>query len=179
MTTAVVRAAHRILLLKVAAVSVAAVVVASCSAPPERTRPLTVGDPAPSIGVPDSIPGLTWVFRKESCLGCGLGPSASEIAMVGHRFSGRIAVLAVAVGAETEADHTLVRTFLQRRRVGATVVPISARGHARMFGRAPMPSLYLIRHGQVEVALDLTREEALDSQFVRLSRHLEGVLSSP
>lgn len=178
MTTGAGRAAGQILLHKVGVVSLTAA-LASCSADPERVRPLSVGDPAPAIGVPDSVPGLTWVFRKESCLGCGLGPSASEIARVGHRFSGRIAILAVAVGAETDADRTLVETFLQRRRIEATVVPLTARGRARMFGPAPMPSLYLIDQGRVEMAFDLTREEELDSQFVRLRRHLEGMLSPP
>lgn len=166
-------------LVRAGAFSLAVAVVASCRANPERTAPLTVGDSAPAIGLPDSIPGLTWVFRKESCLGCGLGSAASEMALVSRRFDGRVAILVVAVGAETDADRRLVETFLQRRRVSATVVPISARNHSGMFGDAPIPSLYLTHEGRVQMMLDLGHEEALDSQFVRLDNRLDILLPQP
>lgn len=178
MTTATRRSA-RLVAHGVGAISVAVASMASCRADSERTLPLTVGDSAPSIGLSDSIPGLIWVFRKESCLGCGLGSAASEMALVSRRFSGRVEILAVAVGAETNADRRLVEAFLQRRRLRTTVVPISARSHASIFGNAPIPSLYLTHEGRVQMVLDLGHEEALDSQFVRLDSVLDILLPRP
>ena len=178
MTTAT-RRFVRLVVHGIGAVSLAAASMAGCRADSERTLPLTVGDSAPSIGLSDSIPGLIWVFRKESCLGCGLGSAASEMALVSRRFSGRVEILAVAVGAETNADRRLVEAFLQRRRVRTTVVPISARSHASIFGNAPIPSLYLTHEGWVQMVLDLGHEEALDSQFVRLDSVLDILLPRP
>ena len=148
--------------------------VGSCVPHTPATRLLDVGDPVPIVGVPDSGLALVWVFRKESCLGCDLGSSASRLALLSRRFDDRVEVTAVAVGAETEADRKLVEGFLQSRRVAATIVLVDARSYASLFGLSPIPSLYLVHQGQIQVVVDLTDAELMDSGFARIGNQLEA-----
>ena len=149
--------------------------VAACALDPRE--PLDVGDAVPSVGPPPSGPAVIWVFRQESCLGCGLAPDAAGLASLGHRHGSRIEIVAVAVGGNTDEDRRLVENFLRQRRLQATVVLASPQGHARSFGAAPLPSLYLAHQGVVLMALGPDDGNSPNDRLAAIGRRLDELLA--
>lgn len=148
--------------------------VVACVSDPRE--PLDIGDSVPALGPALSGPALIWVFRQESCLGCGLGPDAARLALLGHQHGDRIEIVAIAVGGDTNQDRSLVENFLRQRRLRTTVVLASPQRHARMFGAAPLPSLYLAHQGRVLLVLGPEDGNSADDRTADIGRRLDELL---
>ena len=153
-------------------------IIAASACTGDVGKPLGVGDPAPDIGERSPRPELIWAFRQESAMGCSLDPVAAELASLARRYENRIGIVVVAVGGERGEDRRLVENFLVQRRVPAAAVPATPRVHARMFGAAALPSLYLAHQGVVHMVANLPPGAPLDDEMAAFALGIEEFLTT-
>lgn len=109
-----------------------------------EATPLAPGDPAPALLAASARPvTIAWTFRADDLLSCST--AALSLRHVQAQFGDRVELVAVAVG----PDPGLVSSFLRRERLDARVQRMDVREHAREFGPALLPSLYIITAGRV------------------------------
>lgn len=108
------------------------------------TRSLEVGDGAPPLLRPTGRAPLliTWVIRAQDCLTCRT-PSRALRRWSGIPMEAAIQVVVVGRGEDR------VRAFLEAERIVARVSRLNRGAHRKMFGRASVPALYVVRHDTV------------------------------
>lgn len=130
--------------------SVACALASGCASPPATPGP---GAPTPPMWADDGSgrPVVGWVVRGDDYLGCRSAIHAVRSMERAH--PGRLRLSVVYLG----HDRPLLDAFLRRERVTAEVTEVRARRYATLFGRAPIPAVYVARSDTVRYVSALTQ----------------------
>jgi hypothetical protein len=109
---------------------------------------LPVGGPAPAVlagrGTPVTV---AWIVGEKDWLTCR--PPTRELRRALARHGARVEVVAVSVGTRPRMLHA----FFRRERLAPRMEHLTEAEYRRVFGRAPLPALYVVADGRIVGAM--------------------------